>query len=70
MTDYPNPTDKPDVHIVGIAIDGNPTYVLDVPTYQGREAAERRAVWSIIHRDRLDPDRVTVCGPYPEEDNA
>lgn len=45
---------------IGIAIDGVPTYVLDVPSHS-LQAAERRALWSIIHRDRLDPDRVSVC---------
>lgn len=54
----------PPIYEIGIAIDGVPTYVLDVPSLLGREAAERRALWTIIHRDRLDPDRVTVCASH------
>lgn len=49
------------VHEVGIAIDGKPTYVIEVPTDQGREAAERRAKVAVFYSTRIDLDRITIC---------
>lgn len=55
-------TTNPTVHVVGIAVKGVPTYVLDVPTYQGRDVAERRARWMVLANDHsLEPEDVTVC---------
>lgn len=56
--------DTPIIHEVGIAIDGQPAFVLDVPTFYGREAAERRARFVIAARyPSMDLDRITVCSP-------
>ena len=50
------------IHTVGIAIDGQPTYEVDVPTTLGREAAERRAIFAIASQHQsIDLDRITVC---------
>lgn len=54
-------------HQVGIAVRGQPTYVVEVPTHQGREAAERRARWSVIHLLAANPDDITICPAEIEE---
>lgn len=63
-------TTHPDfvTHEVGIAIDGEPTYVIEVPTAQGREAAERRAIFVVAARHpSMNLDRITTCSPHAEE---
>lgn len=47
---------------VGVAIDGVPTYVVELNTTQGRDAAERRARFTIAAQHRfMDLDRITIC---------
>lgn len=48
-------------HEIEIFIDGKPRYLVDVPTHQGPEAAERRAVVAIMsqHRD-ISMERITA----------
>lgn len=55
-------------HEVGIALDGEPTYVIEVPTAQGREAAERRAIFvTASQHPSMDIDRITICSANAEE---
>lgn len=56
------------VYRVGIAVDGMPTYQLDIPTYQGPEAAERRAFWYVAAANpRMNLDRISVIEGETEE---
>lgn len=55
------------IHEVGIAIDGKPTYVIEVPTDQGREAAERRARVAVFWSTKIDLDRITICPAEVQE---
>lgn len=63
-------SDHLETYAVGIAVDGQPTYVVDVPTMRGREAAERRARMTVFVQLRtVELDRITVCSAEAEEDN-
>jgi hypothetical protein len=49
------------VYEVNVFIDGEPTYIVDVPTYQGLDAALRRAKFAIAaQHGSMDLDRITT----------
>lgn len=46
---------------IEVFIDGEPAYMVDVPTAQGSDAAERRAVVAIMARHRqIGMERITA----------